>query len=150
MKRYMAFLFSLILLTVGLSATAQATNSRDGFSWISSFGGWVDNDCGTSAMQFRIILYEDGGYSGDKTKICTSQSTFCNVPRGSGDHSKDNCDIGWFNDEASSMDVQYIPSGYVCLYQNINYGGSWNYTVNDQYQLAHNDWFSSVKRCSGA
>lgn len=105
------------MLAVALVALIPAAASANTYSWNSSFGGYVDDNCGTSNERFQLVMYRDINGGGPKVKIYQAEPNFCYVPLTNG---SDVYACGVFtylplNDQASSAWAKSLPSGYCII-----------------------------------
>ena len=98
-------LVSTLLIGRPVAAVKITTDLPDGYSWLQDFpstihdyhwsglngGRWVDDRCGTSGEQFRIILYAHTDFRGNSVVVCHGYThgkgrglgaTFCELPLG--------------------------------------------------------------------
>lgn len=112
----------------------------DEFTWKTSFGGWMEDSCNTSAEKFKATLFKDSNYGGYKVRVCDNWtagvgfSHLCTVPVGpnsSGLNAWECLMAGWLNsgvaqDKISSIKLNSgFPEGKCLrLYIDGNHSGS--------------------------
>ncbi len=114
----------------------------DQYHYSRSWGGWVDDRCGTSQEHFRVVVYNHANYEGPKTRICHSATnrkgtpnndTWCEIPLGwnaswgSVDACrKANSSYGVANDRVTSMKIWGLDAGEcVRFFEHKNHKGRW-------------------------
>lgn len=134
------------------------------YHWDNGFGGYVDDNCGTSNERFQLVLYRDINGGGAKVKICQAEPNFCNAPLTSGSDVY-NCGVFTYlplNDQASSVWAKSLPSGYCLIMATMKMYNGTIFSLDYEGQFANltnygfNDVLSSAKRttsgdslCSG-
>lgn len=154
MRRFRALLATALLAIMALSATPASALTENGYTWSDGFGGWIDNNC-SATSGYKVDLYEHFNYGGDKTRVCSWETEFCEVPMGgptgaAGHYCATICAPVCLNlnDRVSSIDIIFKKSGYyLTFYQHSFYGGTATHYSTDQSQLADakNDTFSSMR-----
>lgn len=111
----------LVAVLLSIVAVAPASAAVDDYSWSSSWGGYVDKQCGSTG--WKIEVYASENYTGSRVRICGPESNLCFVPMDQ-QHGQDCWGQGMSNDRLTSFKVLQVPSGYhVELRWNSGYDG---------------------------
>lgn len=133
MHRFRVFGLTLLLALMGIGVMAAPASAAvpDGFTRQNN-GVWVDDNCdnarGTADHRFEVKIAKDENGGGANTEICSSWSTFCDVPLTPSTYIVICNMVGngtTANDQVSSVYSIWIQTGWdVCLYTAAGYAGS--------------------------
>ncbi len=105
-RRAVAAISAAVLITLVGSAPTFAAVTTVSFHWDATFGGNIDDRCGTEDQTFKVTIFEDNIAEGlgRKARVCSFVDNFQHIPLSSDG-------TGNWNDRVSAMNVQQLASG---------------------------------------
>jgi len=111
------------------------------YTWNTTFGGYVDDRCGTSEKRFKIVLRSGYNLTGDKLRLCAIEMNLADAPRYQFSPVSD-----WAN-ITSSLNVYDLPDGWITLWVDPNKESVGYCTQVDVYVFfAYDNDFESVAK----